>query len=61
MSYYGGRAYWQAIRDTGGPFEWVCQECGMINQADWEYCDDCGFGKEGKPPFDERGFGEDNE
>ena len=61
MSYYGGRAYRQAIRDTAGPFEWVCQECGMINQAGWEYCDDCGFDKDGKPPLDGPGFGEDNE
>ena len=61
MSYYGGRAYRQAIRDTVGPFEWVCRECGTINQANWEYCDDCGFDKDGKAPFDEPGFGEDNE
>ena len=67
MSYYGGRAYRQAsrayrhaIRDTG-PFEWVCRECGMINQAGWEYCDDCGFDTEGKPPLDESEFDEDNE
>ena len=60
MSYYGGRAYRQAIRDTPGLFEWVCRECGMINQADWEYCDNCDFDQDGKPPPDEPEFGEDN-
>jgi hypothetical protein len=52
MSYYGGRAYWQAQREEPTEDEWVCENCGTINLLDWPCCDHCGYDPDGNPPKD---------
>ena len=36
--------------DTPAENEWLCDNCGTINDLDWPNCDHCGYDQDGNLP-----------